>query len=85
MHGTRKYIQTRNLVLDANFTHSSRYTLRSGDGSVMFQFKHNVNGRRTYAEGVVDAVNYLAAKILDNAEQRQYNMIDVLRAGAMRE
>merc|ERR1712093_11942 len=26
------------------------YTLASADGSVQFQFKHNVCGRRTYAE-----------------------------------
>lgn len=72
--------------LITRFTHYPySYTLRSSDGSVMFQFKHNVNGRRTYAEGVVDAVNYLAARILENSEQRQYNMIDVLRAGGMRD
>lgn len=62
-----------------------RYSLRSEDGSVMFQFKHNVNGRRTYAEGVVDAVNYLAGKITAKSEKHLFNMIDVLKEGAMRE
>merc|ERR1719272_648302 len=46
------------------------YTLTSGDGSVEFQFKHNVNGRSTYAEGVADAVAFLAAQIGAKTEKR---------------
>lgn len=60
------------------------YSLKSEDGSVEFQFKHNVCGRRTYAEGVVDAVLFLAERRKAGSEQRCYNMIDVLKAGAMR-
>ncbi|PNG99838.1 Dihydrodipicolinate reductase 1, chloroplastic [Tetrabaena socialis] len=60
------------------------YQLVSGDGSVMFEFQHNVVGRTTYAEGTVDACLFLAARIAGKAEQRLYNMIDVLRAGDMR-
>ncbi len=60
------------------------YTLKSADESVSFQFQHNVCGRSTYAEGVADAVKFLAAKIAENAgEKRLFNMIDVLEAGAM--
>ncbi|GBG31187.1 4-hydroxy-tetrahydrodipicolinate reductase 1, chloroplastic [Hondaea fermentalgiana] len=59
------------------------YTLKSGDGSVVFEFKHNVCGRRTYAEGVVDAVNFLAARINEGADKKLYDMIDVLKAGEM--
>ncbi|GLC45206.1 hypothetical protein PLESTF_000647200 [Pleodorina starrii] len=60
------------------------YQLVSGDGSVMFEFQHNVIGRTTYAEGTVDAAFFLAQRIADKSEQTLYNMIDVLRAGAMR-
>lgn len=59
------------------------YTLTSADGSVQFQFKHNVCGRRTYAEGVVDAVQFLAEKILSGSKKRVFNMIDVLSEGKM--
>lgn len=59
------------------------YTLTSQDGSVEFQFKHNVCGRRTYAEGVADAVQFLAAKVAAGSSKRIFNMIDVLGEGAM--
>jgi len=60
------------------------YTLQSGDGSVEFQFKHNVCGRRTYAEGVADTVTFLDVKIKEKSEKKVFDMIDVLRAGAMK-
>mmetsp|Transcript_3012 Transcript_3012/g.4317 ORF Transcript_3012/g.4317 Transcript_3012/m.4317 type:complete len:295 (-) Transcript_3012:36-920(-) len=60
------------------------YTLTSDDGSVIFEFKHNVCGRRTYAEGVVDAVNFLAAHVEQKSEKKIYNMIDVLETGEMK-
>ncbi|KXZ49169.1 hypothetical protein GPECTOR_23g95 [Gonium pectorale] len=60
------------------------YQLVSGDGSVMFEFQHNVVGRTTYAEGTVDAALFLAQRIAEGSQQTLYNMIDVLRAGAMR-
>ena len=65
------------------------YTLTSADSSVQFQFKHNVCGRSTYANGVVDAVRFLVAQIkaAGGGEPgdgrpcgRIFNMIDVLRA-----
>ena len=60
------------------------YTLRSPDGSVGFQFQHNVCGREIYAEGSVDAVLFLHRQIRQQSQQRLFSMIDVLRAGAMR-
>mmetsp|Transcript_18705 Transcript_18705/g.52566 ORF Transcript_18705/g.52566 Transcript_18705/m.52566 type:complete len:335 (-) Transcript_18705:156-1160(-) len=65
------------------------YQLVSEDGSVAFEFKHNVIGRATYAEGTVDACLFLAmqmhlAKGLDVPGRTLFNMTDVLRAGAMR-
>jgi len=68
-------------ALDGHAWHT--YTLTSDDGSVEFQFKHNVCGRRTYAEGVVDGVMFLAEKIKAGTEKRIFNMIDVLSEGKM--
>ena len=59
------------------------YSLVSGDGNVEFQFRHNVQGRATYAEGTMDAAVFLASKAATASEQRVFSMIDVLRAGAM--
>ena len=53
-------------------------------GAVTLEFKHNVCGREVYAEGTVDAAIFLARKIAEGSEQRLFNMIDVLSAGAMR-
>jgi 4-hydroxy-tetrahydrodipicolinate reductase len=55
------------------------YSLRSEDGTVFFQFTHNVNGRDIYAKGTVDAVHYLAQKIDQAAKGRVFTMIDVLK------
>ena len=59
------------------------YTLTSPDGSVVFEFKHNVCGRRTYAEGSVDACLFLKSQIDAGSEQRVFSMQDILRAGAL--
>lgn len=59
------------------------YKLTSSDGSVQFEFKHNVCGRRTYAEGVADAVQFLAQKVRAGSKKRLFSMIDVLGEGAM--
>jgi len=61
------------------------YSLTSGDGSVTFELRHNVNGRATYADGVADATLFLAAKLQEPGEpsRRLFDMIDVLKAGAM--
>ncbi len=55
------------------------YTLRSEDGTVLFSFTHNVNGREVYQKGTLDAVAFLAKKMADGAEARVYSMIDVLK------
>ena len=62
---------------------------RAADGSVNFEFQHNVCGRTIYAEGTVDAALFLASRVKsgkENAEDgsRVFNMIDVLREGDMR-
>ena len=59
------------------------YHLTSVDGSVNFEFQHNVCGRRVYAEGTVDAVLYLARKRTSRSSEQVFTMIDFLREGAM--
>jgi 4-hydroxy-tetrahydrodipicolinate reductase len=55
------------------------YTLISPDGTVRFEFTHNVNGREIYALGTLDALIYLAGKIAAGARGRMFTMIDVLK------
>jgi 4-hydroxy-tetrahydrodipicolinate reductase len=54
------------------------YTLTSADGTVKFEFSHNVNGREIYAGGTLDAIVYLQEKIKAAAKGQVYSMIDVL-------
>ncbi|XP_024970553.1 4-hydroxy-tetrahydrodipicolinate reductase 2, chloroplastic-like isoform X2 [Cynara cardunculus var. scolymus] len=60
------------------------YHLTSPDGTVSFEFQHNVCGRSIYAEGAIDAALFLAKKIQSKADKKIYDMIDVLREGSMR-
>jgi 4-hydroxy-tetrahydrodipicolinate reductase len=59
------------------------YRLKSPDGSVGFEFQHNVCGRTIYADGTVDAAKFLHEKVQAGGEPQVFNMIDVLRAGSM--
>ena len=60
------------------------YRLTSPDGTVSFEFQHNVCGRNIYAEGTVDAVGFLKRKIASKDPKTLYDMIDVLGEGAMK-
>lgn len=55
------------------------YTLTSGDQTVMFEFKHNVNGRDVYTLGTLDAILYLRNKIQSGAKGQVFTMMDVLK------
>ena len=68
-------------ALDGHAYHT--YSMTSADGEVEFQVRHNVNGRSTYAEGSVDAAVFLARQIRAEAEQRVYDMVDVLKMGGI--
>lgn len=57
------------------------YSLKS-DG-LEVQIRHNISGRATYAEGAIDAVQFLARQIAASSEQKIFSMIDVLRRGGM--
>ncbi|MDM8538144.1 dihydrodipicolinate reductase [Desulfobacterales bacterium HSG17] len=55
------------------------YKLKSNDGSVLFEFKHNINGRDIYVSGTFDAVMFLVKKLEKSDSPKQlYTMIDVL-------
>ena len=55
------------------------YTLTADDGSSLFEFTHNINGRDIYASGTFDAVIFLKGKLLvKNNKKRVFTMIDVL-------
>ncbi len=56
------------------------YRLTSPDGTVVFEFQHNVNGRVIYAEGTLDAVCFLDRQLKNGATGRVFSMIDVLKA-----
>ncbi len=55
------------------------YSLDSNDGTVHFEFTHNVNGRDVYAAGTLDALEYLNKKIKENIKGKVFTMIDVLK------
>lgn len=54
------------------------YHLTSPDGSVNFEFQHNVCGRAVYAAGTVDAVLFLDSQRQSNSAKRLFSMIDIL-------
>ena len=55
------------------------YTLTSKDRTVVFEFKHNVNGRDIYAGGTLDAIMFLSRKLAAGEKGKVYSMIDVLK------
>lgn len=58
------------------------YTLISDDGTVKFEFTHNVNGRDVYARGTMDAAAFLHRKMKQSEAGTVYSMIDVLKSAA---
>jgi len=55
------------------------YTLKAQDGSALFEFKHNINGRDIYVTGTFDAVLFLKDKLAEPGNTKKlYTMIDVL-------
>ena len=60
--------------------------MKSADDSVTFELKHNVCGRRVYADGTVEGVIFVhrlrhdAAFAKNYSQKRLFNMIDVLES-----
>lgn len=63
--------------LDGHGWHT--YILRSQDGTVFFQFTHNVNGRLIYWEGTAKAVLFLHNMMIAGVRGYVFSMPDVLR------
>lgn len=55
------------------------YTLKSENKDVLVLFRHNVNGRKAYADGTIDALRFLNKKVEQNESGKVYSMIDVLK------
>jgi 4-hydroxy-tetrahydrodipicolinate reductase len=55
------------------------YTLTSEDGTVQFEFSHNVNGRDIYVDGTLDAVVFLKEKLDQGVRGKVFSMIEVLK------
>lgn len=53
------------------------YTLISPEGTVLFRFTHNVNGRDVYAQGTLDAIRFLNEHKTEKG--KVFSMIDVLK------
>jgi len=53
------------------------YTMRSADGTVMLEFKHNVHGRSVYVDGVLRAIRFLAKR--KEVKGKVFTMLDVLK------
>ena len=49
------------------------------DGTVRFEFTHNVNGREIYVQGTLDALLFLRERVAAGAQGRIFSMIDVLK------
>ena len=60
------------------------YSMTSADGSVTFELKHNVCGRRVYAEGTADAVEFIAKLQKEGTDKRVLTMMDILESEAMK-
>ena len=67
--------------LDGHAYHT--YRIEAKDQSNAFEFRHNVNGRRIYAEGTIDAVLFLDQQKQAQTQQTLFTMIDILKSGAM--
>ena len=57
------------------------YRLGSPDGTMQFQFVHNVSGRRPYVKGTMKALSFLTNQVEEGAKGRVFSMIDVLKSG----
>ena len=69
-------------ILSNILSHVKFYQLKYSN-STLFQLQHNVCGRGIYAEGTVDAIEFLQQIRSEKPSKRLYNMIDVLESGKM--
>lgn len=55
------------------------YSLMSPDCSVVLKIEHNINGRQTYVEGTLRAIDFLAKKMQAGSFGECFSMIDVMK------
>jgi len=55
------------------------YALMSPDRSVFLKIEHNINGRQTYVEGTLKAIDFLAKQIDEGVRGKCFSMIDVIQ------
>ncbi len=55
-----------------------KYSLLSPDGNVMLGFEHNINGRDTYVDGTLKALDFLVKKITEGSKGQCFSMPDVM-------
>lgn len=67
--------------LDGHAYHD--YALVSPDGDVVLKIGHNVNGRGTYVDGTLRAVDYLSSRLKCNKFGKIYSMADVINGQKM--
>ena len=53
----------------------------SRNPNVLLSFTHNINGRNSYLEGTLDAIEFLYKKVQAGEKGKVYSMIDVLKEG----
>ncbi|MFA5994186.1 MAG: dihydrodipicolinate reductase C-terminal domain-containing protein [Parcubacteria group bacterium] len=56
-----------------------KYSLRSPDDNVMLGFEHNINGRDTYVEGTLKALDFLVKEVAAGSQGHCFSMQDVMR------
>ncbi|XLQ20758.1 MAG: dihydrodipicolinate reductase C-terminal domain-containing protein [Candidatus Moraniibacteriota bacterium] len=64
-------------ALDGHGWH--KYSLISPDGNEMIGFEHNINGRDTYVNGTLMALDFLTKKVAEGAKGKCFSMKDVMR------
>lgn len=55
-----------------------KYLLLSPDGKVMLGFEHNINGRDTYADGTIMALDFLTKKVAEGVKGKCFSMREVM-------
>jgi 4-hydroxy-tetrahydrodipicolinate reductase len=56
-----------------------KYSLLSPDGNVMLGFEHNINGRDTYVDGTLKALDFLVKEVAAGSQGHCFSMQDVMR------
>ncbi|MFA6183978.1 MAG: dihydrodipicolinate reductase C-terminal domain-containing protein [Parcubacteria group bacterium] len=56
-----------------------KYSLISPDGNVQLGFEHNINGRNTYVDGTLMALDFLSAKVEQGFKGKCFSMRDAIR------